>query len=322
MRWTQLPDTPNAPGVGGAFAGTHGETLLMGGGSNFPDKPLWDGGAKAWHDKVYALSPGAKAWQEVGKLPRALGYGVSVSIRQGLLCLGGADALRHYNDAFVLSVADGKLHVDSFPALPRPLAYAAGALVGSKVIIAGGTDRPDATAASSAAFVIDLANLNAGWKELPLWAGSGRMLAQAAGTKDCFYLFGGVSLKPGPKGGAEREYLSDCHAFRLGKEWKRLADLPRPIAAAATPCPVVGPIVALISGDDGSLAGKFEPAKHPGFSKAILTYDTQFNAWAESGDAPVARVTLPCAKWNGGFVLVNGEVGPGVRSPEAWHATA
>ena len=118
MRWTQLPDTPNAPGFGGAFAGTHGETLLMGGGSNFPDKPLWEGGAKAWHDAVYALTPGAKVWKPVGQLPRPLGYGVSVSIRQGLLCLGGADAVRHYNDACVLSVADGSCTSTAFPPCP------------------------------------------------------------------------------------------------------------------------------------------------------------------------------------------------------------
>jgi N-acetylneuraminic acid mutarotase len=322
MRWTQLPDTPNAPGVGGALAGTSGDFLLMAGGSNFPDKPLWEGGAKAWHDTVYALKPKAKAWKAVGKLPKPIGYGVAISIRQGLLCIGGADAVRHHADCHVLSLGDEGLRVDSFPALPRPLAYAAGALVGSKVIVAGGTERPDATSASSAAFCIDLANLNAGWKELPLWSGSGRMLAQAAGTKDSFYLFGGLALKPGANGAAEREYLSDCHAFRLGQDWRRLADLPRPVAAAATPCPVVGPIVALISGDDGSKAGKFKPAEHPGFDKGILTYDLAADSWAASGEAPVGRVTLPCAKWNGGFVLVNGEIGPGRRSAECWMASA
>ncbi len=322
MRWTQLPDTPNAPGVGGAFAGACGEVLLAAGGSNFPDKPLWEGGAKAWHDTVHALKPKGKAWKAVGKLPRPLGYGVSIGIRQGLLCIGGADAVRHYADCHVLSLGEDGLRVDSFPALPRPLAYAAGALVGSKVIVAGGTERPDATSASSAAYAIDLANLNAGWKELPLWSGSGRMLAQAAGTKDTFFLLGGVSLRAGANGAPEREYLRDCHAFRLGQEWRRLADLPRPVAAAATPCPVVGPIVALISGDDGSKAGKFKPAEHPGFDKGILTYDMAADSWAESGEAPVARVTLPCAKWNGGFVLVNGEVGPGRRSAECWMASA
>jgi N-acetylneuraminic acid mutarotase len=85
---------------------------------------------------------------------------------------------------------------------------------------------------------------------------------------------------------------------------------------------VVGPIIALIGGDDGSLNGKQDPATHPGFSKGILTYDTQFDAWAESGEAPIGRVTLPCARWNGGFVLVNGETSPACRSKEAWHATA
>ena len=86
MRWTRLPETPNAPGFGGAFVGTSGDLLLCGGGSNFPDKPAWDGGVKVWHDEVFSLSSTrSKKWASLGKLPRPCGYGVSVSIRQGLL---------------------------------------------------------------------------------------------------------------------------------------------------------------------------------------------------------------------------------------------
>ena len=71
MRWTRLPETPNAPGVGGAFVGTSGDLLLCGGGSNYPDKPAWEGGAKVWHDTVYSLSSTrSKKWATVGKLPR------------------------------------------------------------------------------------------------------------------------------------------------------------------------------------------------------------------------------------------------------------
>ena len=130
MRWTRLPETPNAPGFGGAFVGTSGDLLLCGGGSNFPDKPAWDGGVKVWHDEVFSLaSTRSKKWASLGKLPRPCGYGVSVSIRQGLLMIGGADSHRHYADCYTLSVEEGELKVRPFPFLPRPLAYATGALV-------------------------------------------------------------------------------------------------------------------------------------------------------------------------------------------------
>jgi len=318
MRWTRLPETPNAPGVGGSFLGTTGESLLCAGGSNFPGKPAWEGGAKVWHDQVFALATNrSKKWTMVGKLPRPIGYGVGVSIRQGLLTIGGADSHRHYADCYTLALEEGELKVRPFPFLPRPLAYATGALVGSKVIVAGGTERPDATAASSTAYAIDLANLNAGWKELPLCAGSGRMLAQSAGTKDTFYLFGGVALTPGVKG-VEREYLTDCHAFTLGKEWRRLAPLPRAVAAAPSPCPSLEGKFLLVGGDDGKLAGKVEPLKHPGFAKDLLGYDPTTDTWAEMPAGSAALVTTGCARWNGGFAVVNGETRPCMRSTEGW----
>ena len=132
MRWTRLPETPNAPGVGGAFLGLTGESLLCAGGSNFPGKPAWEGGAKTWHDQVFALATTrSKKWAAVGQLPRPIGYGVGVSIRQGLLTIGGADSHRHYADCYVLSLEEGELKVRPFPFLPRPLAFATGARVGS-----------------------------------------------------------------------------------------------------------------------------------------------------------------------------------------------
>jgi N-acetylneuraminic acid mutarotase len=292
--------------------------LFRSGGSNFPDKPAWDGGVKVWHDEVFSLaSTRSKKWASLGKLPRPCGYGVSVSIRQGLLMIGGADSHRHYADCYTLSVEEGELKVRPFPFLPRPLAYATGALVGSKVIVAGGTERPDATAASSSAFAIDLANLNAGWKELPLCAGSGRMLAQSAGTKDTFFLFGGVALSPGAKG-VEREFLSDCHAFTLGKEWRRLSAMPHPVAGAPSPCPIFENEILVLGGDDGKLAGKVEAAKHPGYAKSVLSYDKSTDTWkeAEAGSANV--LSTGCTKWSGGYALTNGELRPFVRSAEGW----
>jgi len=319
MRWSRLPETPNAPGVGGAFVGTSSDLLLCAGGSNYPDKPAWEGGVKTWHDQVYTLaSTRSKKWAIAGKLPRPIAYGVGISIRQGLLTIGGADAHRHYADCYTLAIEEGELKVRPFPFLPRPLAYATGALVGSKVIVAGGTERPEATSASSAAYAIDLANLNGGWKELPLWAGSGRMLAQSAGTKDTFYMFGGVALTPGVKN-IEREYLTDCHAFTLGKEWRRLAALPHALAAAPSPCPVMDDKILILGGDDGKLAGKVEALKHPGFSKQILSYNRTTDTWKPSEEESSTSVlSTGCTKWSNGFAIVNGEVRPFVRSAEGW----
>ena len=65
-----------APGrerLGGLFAGASGDTLLVAGGTNFLDKPPWEGGTKFWYDTIYALSPGQSVVADVGKLPRTAG---------------------------------------------------------------------------------------------------------------------------------------------------------------------------------------------------------------------------------------------------------
>jgi N-acetylneuraminic acid mutarotase len=66
------------------------------------------------------------------------------------------------------------------------------------------------------------------------------------------------------------------------------------------------------------LAGKVEGAKHPGFSKKILSYDKTLDTWAEAGEAPAALLTTGCTKWNGGIAVVNGEIRPCMRSSEGW----
>ena len=143
------------------------------------------------------------------------------------------------------------------------------------------------------------------------------MLAQSAGTKDTFFLFGGVALSPGAKG-VEREYLSDCHAFTLGKEWRRLSAMPRTIAGAPSPCPVFDNEILVLGGDDGKIAGKVEASKHPGYAKSVLSYDKSTDTWTEAEEGSANVLSTACTKWSGGYALTNGELRPFVRSAEGW----
>src|SRR5215211_7728693 len=90
--WTQLPPLPEPLGVAGAFAGVSGGALLVAGGANFPGRMPWEGGQKVWHDRVWVLESPEGLWREAGTLPRALGYGVSVTWRGSMVCVGGSDA--------------------------------------------------------------------------------------------------------------------------------------------------------------------------------------------------------------------------------------
>src|SRR5215510_4111928 len=76
---SRLPDLPERLGVAGAFAGVANDSLLVAGGANFPDAPPWKGGKKTWYDTVYLLPETNSEWKVIGKLPRPLGYGVSIT---------------------------------------------------------------------------------------------------------------------------------------------------------------------------------------------------------------------------------------------------
>lgn len=321
LRWQQFPALPDPIGFAGAFAGTSGGALLVAGGANFPDKMPWEGGRKVWYDTGFVLERPDGVWRSAFKLPRPLGYGVSVTTRAGVVCIGGSDATQHVRDVFRLSWNRGQLRCEPLPSLPHPLANACGALVGHTIYVAGGTATPDATNALSNFWALDLGHPEAGWRELPTWPGPARMLAVAAAARGAFYLLGGTALAPDADGKPVRTYLKDTYRFTPRRGWERVADLPHPVAAAPSPSPVTpGGEILVIGGDDGRLV-HFEPkSAHPGFPKRVLIYNPRRDAWGELPDAPVARVTLPVAEWRGWFVLVSGESRPGVRSPEVWGA--
>ncbi len=318
MDWTQLPSLPDREGFASPFAGVCGGALIVAGGANIAGDKWADPFVKKWYDSIFVLdSPQAK-WRAGGKLPRPLGYGVSITTDDGLVCLGGANEKGHYADAFLLRMKDGKLTRKALPHLPAPCANACGALVGGTIYIAGGIETPAATTAMHTFWALDLNAQEPLWRELDPWPGPERMLA-VAGTHDgAFYLFSGAKLTPGDNGKPVREFLRDAYRFTPAEGWKRLADLPRAAVAAPSPAAVHGNHMLVLTGDDG-LNVAFQPVeKHPGFPRNALSYDAAADAWTVLDTVPISRATVPTVLWHDQVVIPNGEVRPRVRTPEVW----
>lgn len=317
--WTALPSLPDQEGFAGPFAGTHNGALLVAGGAKFPDKMPWQGGRKAWYNRVFVLESPEDHWKEAGALPRPLGYGVSVSTNKGVVCMGGSDATQHYADCFRLQWRDEKLSTIIMPSLPRPCSNFCGAILGDTVYVAGGLESPTANRALKTFWSLDLVDSSARWQELEPWPGPARMLATAAVQANTFFLCSGTDLKPGREGKAVREYLHDAYSYQPGRGWKRVSDMPRAAVAAPTPAPTLGQWTFLImSGDDGTLIDFQPPEKHPGFPKSILAYDISTDIWRTVSDVPVGHVTTTMVPWRDCFVIPSGEIRPGRRSPAVW----
>lgn len=301
------------------YAGVSGDALVVAGGANFPDKRPWEGGAKIWYDDVWVLEKPHGAWRKAGRLPKPLGYGVGVTWRNEVICVGGSNADGHHPEVFSVCVTGKGVAIKQYPPLPRPCANMCGALLGDLLYVAGGIEKPDAVQAMHTFWLLNLASANSAWRELPVWPGKERMLATAAGCDGSFYFLSGAALHAGADGKPEREWLKDSFRYHEGRGWEKLPDVPRVAVAAVSPAPVVGNTVILVAGDDGSKAGFKPETKHPGFPRDAFVFDVTTREWSTlQAITPFSRATVPSTKWQGGFVIPNGEERPGYRTNEVW----
>lgn len=274
------------------YAGTCGETMICAGGTNFPDKPMLEGGAKTWTDRIFTLSPGENGWTEAGTLPAPYAYGASASTREGLLCIGGCGKEGHRKDVYLLSTADGAVTVTPFPPLPIALAYTAAAVLGGKVYLTGGCERPGEQDCTNRVFMLDARGPEQGWQELDPLPGRGRFLHQMAAADGVLYVLGGIGLRE-EDGKQARELLTEAWSFTPERGWTRLPEMPYAIAAAPTPAPVSrNGVIYLLGGDDGS-GKKYTPQTNPGFNNQSLCLDTAAMEWHDAGPIAAPRAVLP-----------------------------
>lgn len=319
LDWEKLPPIPDKEGFAAPFAGVSGGALIVAGGANIVGDKWADGFTKKWDDSIFVLEKPGGGWKTGARLPRPIGYGVSVTAAEGVVCIGGSDVAQHYADVFRLEWRGGELLTTPLPSLPKPCANACGALLGRTIYIAGGIETPTATTALKTFWALNLDDPALLWHELEPWPGPERMLAVAGVQAGSFFLFSGAKLTAGADGKPVREFLRDAYRYTPDQGWKRLADLPRPAVAAPSPAVPVGPSSLLVmTGDDGTKVN-FQPIeKHPGFPRDLLAYGAVSDTWKVVGEVPFSRATVPVVAWGGRFIVPNGEVRPRVRTPEVW----
>lgn len=212
--WEKIAELPprhgdaKNPGLAGVFAGAQGDCFLIAGGTSYPDGAPWTGAKRAVSRDIYVLQRTAGAngpafsWQNTGDvLPEALSYGASVSLPDGVLCIGGSTLTETRAACFLMTwdPAARKVAFTPFPALPRPLAFHAAVLLKNVVYVMGGSGQAAGSPATASFYALDLAKRGAAtgfeWQALTPWDGAGRIFPVAAasleGTTESIYLCGG-----------------------------------------------------------------------------------------------------------------------------------
>jgi N-acetylneuraminic acid mutarotase len=279
IAWDELPPLPPSagqgrqPGVAGPFAGVHRDVLIVAGGANFPDRMPWEGGAKVWWDDIWVLEKRAGAstrWvaDRAFKLPRPLGYGISVSTPDGVVGAGGHDVERCHRDVFLLAwdPQTREIRRTALPPLPEPLTFMAGALVGQTLYVAGGQHVMKGAVPTSVFWALDLARgsreSKSAWRVLPAWPGPARILPVAAAQRTTrgeeFFLFGGRA----PEAGRATRVLTDAYAFDPGSgTWRTLPNVGGGAGVSvmgAVAAPVGTDEIWLFGGDRGGLFTELE----------------------------------------------------------------
>ncbi len=328
LEWSELPPLPNPLGVAGPFAGTHGDVLIVAGGANFP-QPVWEN-AKVWHDQIHVLAPSADGfqWLNGGQLPRASAYGASVSTPDGLVCIGGNDASRTFDDVFLLHWDDAnqRIQTTSYPSLPESCAFGAATLIDEVIYMAGGQRGSSLETAMTNFWSLDLSTRDDPekfrWQTLPAWPSPSRAfnltVHQHNGFEDCVYILSG-RRQDGPNA-TDTQFLTDVWEYSPAmNRWRRRADVPRCVMAG-TGIGSGQSHILVLGGADGSLFFQSDELKdeHPGFPRQALAYHTITDTWIQAGSVPSNQVTTVATEWKGAIVIPSGEVRPRVRSPQVW----
>ena len=335
-------------GFAGAINGVSSDAFIVAGGSNFPGGLPWNGGKKYYSKQIHILQKenDQYSWYKKAKffLPEAVAYCGVTSTPMGIVYAGGENENGILDKVFIMVWDKDKceLAIKSLPSIPLPLTNVALTHLGNEVWAAGG-DETDSS--SNLFFSLNLDDKNPKWKslpDLPVAVANATLIAQEEGGEKKIYLIGGrTKTKSG---------ISELHhttfVFTIKRnQWEKCADISdgekiSDLSAAAGVA--IDKNYILIAGFDNgkvfhqieSLMVQIKEAKtpvekakltaeknnlsiyHKGFDRRVLLYNISANVWNKIGVLPFpAQVTTSAVRWGNKIVISNGEIKPGIRTP-------
>ena len=293
-------------GVSACFAGAIGHRLLMAGGCNFPEVPAADGGKKRFYRGIYAarlVKDDSLNWKKVGELPTETAYGVSVTLENGVVCIGGCNASGALRTVVHIRMENEKAVIDAWPELPCTMDNMTGCRVGRYIYVGGGNC--DGIPGSQV-LRLDLQNVKHGWVHCTAFPGNPRT-DKAPATLP----------------------LEGCAITTDDGTWSQ-----EPIPTDKTGAPIFlggAASVGLPTGETLVVGGVHRDIflqalnnpqpdylRHPAewycFNPDILLYD--YGEWRLVGRSQVtARAGAALVWFENAVYLIGGELKPGIRSP-------
>jgi len=331
-------------GYAGMLGGTHNNVIIAAGGANFPNGVPWEGGKKVWSKNIYILE--GNQWRLSSKtLPIPLAYSASVSIADGILSIGGENEAITSNEVLLLTYnpSTKEVEIAEYPDLPEPLAYTSAVVIDDYVYVVGGKNAEKST---NAFYRLNWIEKRA-WEKLTDFPALPRAVhciaVQETSTNKKLFVIGGRNQVAGKLSQALTNYLSYDLKTQIWQDEGELLIDGKPRVLMGASAETMGSMhIMVYGGSDEVLFNELESIsvqlaneqddlikqelerkrndilnKHPGFSKDILAYNAITEKWFVYDSCPTQiPVTALAFKDKQDFVIVSGEVSPGIRSPQ------
>lgn len=349
VKWTniaQLKNDNGSPSLGfaGAINAFSNQVLMVAGGANFPDKMPWEQGKKHFSKEIKILEKVDRhwIWNTTCKveLPEPIAYCGNTVTPMGVVYAGGENETGFSNKAYLLNwIAEkNSITVKQLPNLPMAVSNMMLTSIENTVYAVGGDEK---STSSNQFLYLDLESQTPIWRQLPSLP-IALANASVVAINNHIYVIGGRSKTASG--------ISDLHntTFRFDLKnnvWKKMATISdgKQISnlSAAAAIAIGKNHIVVLGGDNGVVFHQIEiylnqigqakteaekarltAAKnqlvihHKGFYKGVLLYNTLTNTWTKIGDLPfLAPVTTTATKYKNDIILSNGEIKPGIRTP-------
>ena len=359
IEWKKAAQLQNANssislGFAGPINGITNDVLIVSGGANFQDKMPWEGGKKHYSNEIHVLQKcnDKYSWNKNvhSTLPEPIAYCGNTVTDSGVVYVGGENENGLSNKVFILkwNAAKNEVETKSLPNFPIPITNIGLTHIGNVVYAIGGDE---AKKSSDLFLSLDLNSNNPQWKtlpQLPIALANSVVVAQKDKNGINIYVIGGRTKTPSG--------ISDLHnttfVFNLKKQtWESRANISdgknTTNFSAGAGVAVGKNSIVIVGGDNGTVFHKIETylskiaqtdspeektrliteknllnTNHDGFYKGMLLYNTVTDSWSTIGELPfLAHVTTTATMWDGEIVLSNGEIKPGIRTPDVMLGT-
>ncbi len=321
-------------GVSACYGAIYNDTLYVAGGCNFPEKPVTEGGIKRYYKGILKTASQqvdkTTRWEKVGEMPATSAYGANIQCDDKWIIAGGMNENGATKKVICINLNDN-CSVENLPELPYAIDNTAGTSVDGKIFVVGG----NADGKSSAmVFVLDLNNLDLGWKELTVMPSRGRVQPVCAATKDALYVWGGFS--PSDENGDAVAYTDGLKYDFATNTWELLPDVMadnEKITFTGGTMTSIDENTMVAAGGvnrdifEDAISGRYELVskadymhKAPEwykFNQYLMIYDVEKKAWKTLDKNKIyARAGALILSSEKGIFYIGGELKPGVRTPE------